>query len=355
MKVRQLTPHKTRRWMLKLASLVATVAAVLFCAATTLAQQCANNISPGETYNFQQATTGQGTSTQPSSIFGQEFVSGTDIPNSNRVEAAAVTIEQVPGGMHDSGTAEIDYVFCVPGRTKNSQVTAAVSAQISWSGILLGASLGSAIPSVSGTLNLVDLGTDGQANNQLASQAPLNGSINTLQISPLILNVNLNGGFVNGGSSVSLQAPVTVGHMYEIQYLLECDARSGLLDINVPEICDFATARIPVLGIALPSGDYHSSVDSLSITLGPDEYGTLLGVKAEVDTLSAKISANDQDIAAAKLALEQENAQLLGLLNEIKSLLSALQAAPSGAHAVKADPPNRPASPRPSPRITPEQ
>jgi hypothetical protein len=338
--------------VLKLASFTATVTAVLFCAATALAQQCANNISPGETCNFQQATIGQGTNAHFAlSGLGFSFVDGTDIPNSTppRVEAAAYS--EGTFGSRGSATAEIDYVFSVPGRT-NSQVTATVSGQISWYGILLSASIGSAVPSVTGTFSLVDLGTDGKVNNLVANQVPLSGNINTLQFTPTGVNINLNGGFVNGGSQVSLQAQVTVGHVYEIQYILDCEAHSGLA--GGPSLCDFTpTLPFKVLSaVGIPDGDYRSTVDSLSITLGPDQYGTILGIKAEVDTLSAKIIANDQDIAAAKLALEQENAQLLGLLNEIKSLLSALQSdppttsTPAKAKASNPRPPTRPVSPR---------
>jgi hypothetical protein len=193
--------------------------------------------------------------------------------------------------------------------------------------------------------------TDGKANNLVASQVPLNGNVNTLQLSPLFLNINLNGGIINGGSPVSIQTQVTVGHVYEIQYILECDANSG---IGGSTLCDFTpTLPAPVLGkIGIPDGDYPSSVDSLSITLGLDQDAEILGIKAEVDTLSAKISANDQDIAAAKLALEQENAQLLGLLNEIKRLLSALpsdppiSSTPAKAKTSDPKPPIRPVRPR---------
>ena len=64
-------------------------------------------------------------------------------------------------------------------------------------------------------------------------------------------------------------------------------------------------------------------------------------------------------VCSDQLALYQEllpefqkfNAQLLGILNEIRALLTALQAAPSAPRALKTDPSNRPTSPRPPPRI----
>ena len=337
----------------RLPALCGVMVTILLCATTALGQQCANNVSPGETFTFQQASSGGATPGAFTNGGGVAvgFATGSDIPSQNKVEAAAVIF----GGLAASanGFGQINYVFCVPGRT-NSQVTAAISAQIKWYGLLAAATLGSNMPSVIGSFNLIDMGTDGTRTNLVAGAAPLNGDLNTLQISPVFLNVNISGGITNDTVPVALQTQVTVGHMYAIEYKLVCHASTGLL--ASVSFCDF-TNTLPntATPFNVPPGDYHSQVDNLTVTLGPDQYGTILGIKAEVDALSAQSDATRNELAVTKLTLERENAQLLGILNEIKAVLTALQAAPSAPRALKTDPSNRPTSPRPPPRIIQQQ
>jgi hypothetical protein len=327
---------------------------ILLCATTALGQQCANNVSPGETFTFQQASSGGATPGAFTNGGGAAvgFAGGSDIPSQNKVEAAAVVFGLF--GASANGFGQINYVFCVPGRT-NSQVTAAISAQIKWYGLLAGATIGSNVPSVTGSFNLIDMGTDGTRTNLVAGAAPLKGDLNTLQISPIFLNANISGGITNGTMPVALQTQVTVGHMYAIEYNLDCQASTGFT-VSI-SFCDFTntlpTAAIPFTNF--PPGDYHSEVDNLTVTLGPDQYGTILGIKAEVDAVSAQADATRNELAVTKLTLERENAQLLGILNEIKAVLTALQAAPSAPRALKTDPSNRPTSPRPPPRIIQQQ
>ena len=348
MKALSQTPGLIRGSALMLA---AYAAAALLYVNTASGQSCPNNISPGETFTFTQASSGAATQATFSNGGAAAFAfsDGSDNPQGQTVAAAAVTVGAF--GASADGYGQINYIFCIPGRI-NDQVTATVSGQISWYGILLEASLGSNVPSVTGSLNLIDMGTDGSGTNQVAGATPLNGNLKTLQISPIFLNVNISGGIVNDSVSVSFQTNVSVGHIYALEYNLDCQAPGGLaLSVS---FCDFTptlpTAAIPFTN--LPPGDYHSEVHKLTVSLGQDQYAVLLGIKAEVDTLSAKVSANDQDIAAAKLALEQENAQLLGLLNEIKSLLSALQSdppttsTPTKAKTSNPRPPIRPGRPR---------
>jgi hypothetical protein len=351
MKVHKSAPRFIRSSAPRLTALCGAMVTILLCASTALGQQCANNVSPGETFTFQQASSGGATPGAFTNGGGLAvgFAGGSDIPSQNKVEAAAVTFGLLAASAN--GFGQINYVFCVPGR-RGDQVTAAISAQIQWYGILAGATIGSNVPSVTGSFNLIDLGTDGNGTNLVAGAAPLNGNLNTLQITPIFLNVNISGGITNGTVPVALQTQVTVGHMYAIEYNLDCHASTGLL-LSI-SFCDF-TNTLPTTAIPftnLPPGDYHSEVDNLTVTLGPDQYGTILGIKAEVDALSAQTDATRNELAVTKLTLERENAQLLGILNEIKALLTALQSDPpissTPAKAKTSDPkpPIRPVRPR---------
>jgi hypothetical protein len=319
------------------------MAAFLLCAGTASAQSCPSTVAPGEMQSFSQASGGNATPLfGPTTINFAAFVTpgggGIDDPANNKVEAAAV----IPLGWNAnvSASAEIDYEFCVSGRTPNDTVPATISAQAYWNGVLfaLAAVSGSAntAPSASTTMTLFDLGTNSPvaATTVLQTNFSLSG----------IKGIGLGGTSVTQTSSAMLSANVVTGHRYQIQYQLVCQAPSGAgIDIG----CDFGSDVLSGLG-PICSGGCFSILSGLSITLGKDLYG-------EVLQLSAQITANSQAIAAAKLTAEQENAQILGILNEIKALLSALQAAPSAPRALKADPPNRPTSPRPPPRIIPEQ
>jgi len=122
------------------------------------------------------------------------------------------------------------------------------------------------------------------------------------------------------------------------------------------EGCDFGSDIDSGSGVIdFFTGQRFARVDSLAVNLGQDLYGMLVSIKADVAGLSAQVNATRQGVTVGNLTAEQENAQLLGILNEIRSLLSALQTAPSAPRALKTDPANRPASPRSPPRIIQQQ
>jgi hypothetical protein len=322
------------------------MAAVLLCVGTASAQSCANSVAPGEMQSFSQASGGNATPLfGPTTFNPKAFTTpaggGIDDPAHNKVEATAV----IPLGWsaNVSAFAEIDYEFCVSGRTSGT-VPATISAQAYWNGVLFAlASLSgnaNTAPSASTTMTLVDLGTDGTANSPVATMTVLQTNLSLGGLK----GIGLGGTPVTQTSTAVLSANVVTGHRYQIQYQLDCVAPVGAgADIG----CDFGSDILSGLG-PICSGGCFSSLSALSITLGQDLFG-------EVLKLSAQITANSQAIADAKLTAERENAQLLGILNEIKALLTPLQAAPSAPRALKADPPNRQTSPRPPPRIIQQQ
>ena len=109
-----------------------------------------------------------------------------------------------------------------------------------------------------------------------------------------------------------------MGHSYQVQYTLDCESPGAILGID--NVCDFGSDLGGGVG-SICSGGCFAQVSSLSVSLGVDN-GSILSVKMDVDGLYAQVAANRQAIEAASLTAERENAQLLGLLNEIKSLLS---------------------------------
>lgn len=333
----------------------ACVAAALLCVNTASAQLCPYNVAPGETLDLAQASTGSATSQSFSHGAGIGGQAGFYDPSVNQVGAFA-EVSAGLAGAKASAYGQINFLFCVRGNP-NGHVNATISANVNWVGVLYGASVGP-LTTVTGTLSLVDMGTDGSQSNIIASSQPLNvnlvNAVGGIQVSlGSSFGANFGYSFVTGSAPTPMTARVTVGHVYAIQYNLDCESPSGF--IGVASACNFAPSQqFPAFTkpIGLPTGNYNSSVDSLQVTLDQDLYGALIAIKSEVDGLQAQVAANRQAIAAANLTAEQENAQLLGILNEIKALLSALQSDPpissTPAKAKTSDPkpPIRPVRPR---------
>jgi len=199
-------------------------------------------------------------------------------------------------------------------------------------------------------MSLVDLGTDGSAPPiTLDQKFPLNQSL----MPTTIKVVSVGGSVVSGSAAVVLNAQIITGHTYVVEFRLTCNA-SAVVDVS--EGCDFGSdIDYGSSVIDFFTGQRFARVDSLAVNLGQDLYGMLVSIKAEVAGLSAQVNATRQGVTVGNLTAEQENAQLLGILNEIRALLTALQAAPSAPRALKTDPSNRPTSPRPPPRIIQQQ
>lgn len=333
--------------------LAACAAAALLCVNTASAQSCPYRVAPGQTLNLAQASTGSATSLSLGHGAGLGVQVGSYDPSVNQVGAFAQVIAGVAGAKA-SAYGQINFQFCVQGNSNssNSQVNANISANVNWVGVLYGVSVGSGVPSVTGTLSLVDKGTDGKQNIVIMSSTPLSKNLGTIGITvPIPVSPNFGYSFVTGSAPAPMIAPVIVGHAYEIQYNLDCEAPSGIVGLDT--VCNFILSEDIAKGslpIGLPVGNYNSTVDSLQVTLDQDLYGMLVAIKSEVDGLQAQVAANRQAIAAANLIAEQEDAQLLGILNEIKSLLSAKPADPPVPTSGKAKtgdpkPPIRPVRP----------
>lgn len=334
--------------------LAACAAAALLCVNAASAQSCPYRVAPGQTLNLAQASTGNATGLSVGHGAGVGLQVGSYDPSVNQVGAFAQVIAGVAGAKA-SAYGQINFQFCVQGNSNssNSQVNANISANVNWVGVLYGASVGSGVPSVTGTLSLVDKGTDGKQNIVIMSSTPLSKNLGTIGITiPIPVSANFGYSFVTGSAPAPMIAPVIVGHAYEIQYNLDCEAPSGIVGLDT--VCNFYQSQPPgdqSPPIGLPVGNYNSTVDSLQVTLDQDLYGMLVAIKSEVDGLQAQVAANRQAIAAANLTAEQENAQLLGILNEILSLLSAKPADPPPAptsgktKTVYPKPPLRPVRP----------
>lgn len=289
---------------------------ILLCAGTALAQ-CGIAVLPGQTQSLSQASSGSATPPFGSSNIAVIVVpsgGGTYDLAQNKIEAAAGIPIALPS-VTASANAQINYSFCVQGGGTNDTVSAIISSQVYWNGILADASVslsGNSQPSASIVMTLIDSGSGGV----IATAAP--PEFNTKLSGPTFYNVISAGGTsINQSASVVLNANVTVGHSYQVQYTLDCEAPSAVIGLD--NICDFGSDVLPIPGTC--SGGCFAQVNSLSVSLGVDLNASILAVKADVD-------ANRQAIAAASLTAEQENAQLLGILNEIKALLTALQSDP---------------------------
>jgi hypothetical protein len=327
MKIQNLVPRISRRPAHRLAVLCGAILAVLLCAGAGMAQ-CSYSLAPGQIQSLNQASYGDATPLSISSIgtiqggnyriqqYGGYFVN----------DASAVAGFTVPSGTSQISVAsaygQLNYLFCVSGNP-NDVVSVTVSAQVHWNGVLytvasVGLPGGAQTPSATISLGLIDLGTNGSGVPVLvATASPLQ-----TQLSPgAIKSVSTGGTVVSGSAPVVLNANIVTGHVYSVQYQVDCEAPAATVVVGAG--CDFGSdvAQVPPLDF-LGTNNY-TAVDSLSVSVGQDIYGAILSVKADVDSLSSQISANRQAIAAANLTAEQETAQLLGTLNEIKTLLSA--------------------------------
>ncbi len=333
--------------------LAASAAAVFLSAGTALGQaRCPYSISPGQTQFLNAAFSADVTPPQIRPV----TQAGAAFTDENKVESVAL----VPLGLpvvssKATGFAQLNYQFCVssnpntPANT-SSTIPATVSAQVEWRGILfLLAGVGGK-PSAVISISLVDLGTDGSAPPiTLGQQTPLNSAL----MPTTIKVVSFGGTVVSGSAAVVLNAQIITGHTYVVEFRLTCNA-SAVVDVS--EGCDFGSdIDYGSSVIDFLTGQRFARVDSLAVNLGQDLYGMLVSIKAEVAGVSAQVNATRQGVTVGNLTAEQENAQLLGILNEIRALLTALQAAPSAPRALKTDPSNRPTSPRPPPRIIQQQ
>lgn len=316
--------------------MVASVAFILLSAGAAWAQTCTVNIAPGATQSFSQASSGS--ATPPSTNLGQNGVQissagGIDNPAQNQMEADAFT--GVGALSTNSASAQINYQFCVQSNFPNDNVSATISSEVYWNGILAGSAANlpgsNAVPSASVTMTLVDLGIGGSASPiTVATATPLNTQLTPANIYSFtttsgITLANISAGItaITGSQPAVLNVTVLTGHVYQIQYNLDCEApTSGSLGYLVT--CYFGSdlgspqSYIPSLpSTPVCSGGCFSQVSSVSVTLGRDIF-------AEVEALRQAVAANN-------LTMEQENAQLLGILNEFLSLLSAKPADPPPA------------------------
>ncbi len=327
---------------------------ILLCGDTALAQ-CGVAILPGQTQSFSEAFNGGATPQ-----FGSSNLLAVVTPSGggsydlaqNKMEAFSAIPIALPT-VHASANAQINYSFCVPAAGANDTVSATISSQVYWNGILADASVGLSgnnQPSASILMTLVDFGTGGLAPPQvIATAAP--PEFNTMLSGPSFYNViTLGGTPITQSASVVLNANVTVGHSYQVQYTLDCESPGAILGID--NVCDFGSDLGGGVG-SICSGGCFAQVSSLSVSLGVDLNASILSVKMDVDGLYAQVAANRQAIEAASLTAERENAQLLGLLNEIKSLLSASQSHPptTSTPTINPRPPIRPVNPAEPPVV----
>jgi len=346
MKVRKPVRRLRQGWAFSLATCGVAMAVLLLFAGSARAQ-CNVNVAPGQTQVFQEASSGSAT---PPSSNADQAQGGYYDPNQNKAEAFALFAIGGAGITEASAYGEVDYQFCVSGNP-NDTIPATIAAQVEWSGdifSLLSLSVpgGPPVPSATGTVSVLDLGTSGSASPiTLASASPLQTNF-----SPGGIKIFSAGGtYVNGSGPVSLKVNLTTGHVYSIRFQMQCDVHSNVLSVD--EGCDFGSdvfsnASLPI-NVQSLGGPFYGKVDSLSISLGQDLYGTLISIKGDVDNLSAEVQANRQAIASADLTAEQENAQLLGILKQIASLLSTPQGTPTAPSASNPTPPKHPVSPAP--------
>ncbi len=341
MKVRKQALWTVRTLRLPLAPLGITIIALLLCAGRTSAQ-CSVEVAPGEK-RFLQASNGDATPFTPATGPSGFFAQGAFYLNENKVEANAVLTGGALGFLSASAFAEINYQFCVPGKRENS-INATILGQAEWNGILfLLATLG-ADPKALVTASLLDLGTEGtDAPIVLGSQPLLDSSLTLHQIKV----ISAGGSIVTGSRGLNMTVPILTGHFYEIQFKLECDVPSGL--VSVGGGCIFGSdLPINISNLTIPTLVDFAKLSNLNVRLSEDPYGATLAVREAVAALAKQIETNSH----VELDLERENAQLLGILNEIKALLTALQADPpfssTPAKAKTSDPkpPIRPARPR---------
>src|SRR6266850_6347244 len=334
--------------------LAASAAAVFLSAGTALGQaRCPYSISPGQTQFLNAAFSADVTPPQIRPV----TQAGAAFTDENKVETVALVPLGLPVVSNATGFAQLNYQFCVssnpntPANT-SSTIPATVSAQVEWRGILFVlAAIGGGKPTAVITMSLVDLGTDGSAPPITLDQKP---ALNSALMPTTIKVVSFGGTVVSGSAAVVLNAQITTGHTYVVEFRLTCSASTTLVAYG--EGCDFGSdIDYGSSVIDFFTGQRFARVDSLAVNLGQDLYGMLVSIKAEVAGLSAQVNATRQGVTVGNLTAEQENAQLLGILNEIRALLTALQAAPSAPRALKTDPSNRPTSPRPPPRIIQQQ
>jgi len=331
--------------------LAASAAAVFLSAGTALGQaRCPYSISPGQTQFLGAASSADVTPPQVRPV----TQAGAAFTDENKVESVALVPLGLPVVSNAIGFAQLNYQFCVssnpntPANT-SSTIPATVSAQVEWRGILFVlAAIAGGKPSAVITMSLVDLGTDGSAPPiTLDQQTPLNSAL----MPTTIKVVSVGGTVASGSAPVVLSAQIITGHTYVVEFRLTCNASTTLVAYG--EGCDFGSdidSGSSVIDFF--TGQRFARVDSLAVNLGQDLYGMLVSIKADVAGLSAQINATRQGVTVGNLTAEQENAQLLGILNEIRSLLTALQSdppissTPAKAKTSNPKPPIRPVRPR---------
>jgi hypothetical protein len=336
MKVRKQALWTVRTLRLPLAPLGITIIALLLCAGRTSAQ-CSVDVAPGEKRSLQ-ASNGDTTPFTPATGPSGFFAQGAFYLNENKVEADAVLTGGALGFLSASAFAQINYQFCVPGKREDS-INATILGEAEWNGILfVFATLGSG-PKALVTASLLDLGTDGtDAPIELASQTLLDSSTKLTSVK----GISLGGSIVTGSMGLNMtNVPITTGHVYEIQFKLECDVPSGL--VSVGGGCIFGSdLPINISNLTIPTLVDYAKLSNLTVRLSDDPYGAILSVGEAVAALAKQVETNSH----VELDLERENAQLLGILNEIKTLLTALQSDPPISKTSDPKLPIRPARPR---------
>jgi hypothetical protein len=312
MSVRKQAPRILRYWTLAVAPFAIASFALLLCAAGALAQ-CSVNIAPGET-RFLQASNGDATLfTRGVSNFGQ----GAFYLNENKVEADAIVPAGALGLFGGSAYGLINYVFCIPAKREDS-ISATIMGEAEWNGLLFFIGLTqSSAPSVHITASLFDLGTEGtSAPIPVFSQTLLDSTTTNVKVQDLTAGGSLVSG--SGLLNMNLPSAVLTGHIYEVQFKLECNTPTGILAVGVG--CIFGSdLPINISNLTIPTLVDFAKLSNVTVRLGDDQYGAILAVGEAVASLGTQVQSNSRSV----LELERENAQLLGILNQILSLLSA--------------------------------